>query len=511
LGGAKTETVGGGPSTGLANDFTSFLRTGLREGFGQPQQQGQMPAQGPSGFFNPQGGFGSIGTLPGFFGNAPVLKDQGFPGGGPVNGTFGSLGNTGFNQNTPQTNFATANPLNQTNTVGGAINNQLSGNITGGPTSVDTSGLKNMANQPGFQFGNLQLPNVDYSQFNTGGIDAIGNQLQNFNANQPGFNSNIAGNPGLQNALGNLTNASNSSLEYIKSLLGGNVGPGAGTFNATLGPVDTSAEQNFLAREQAKGQADLRARFGAGGGASFGTPAAFAEGNFLAESGARNAAALADITRQYQGLDLQRQLGEGQINTQRIGDLLNAQSNARGIGAGLFGSGISGLASGANTLADVLGTSGQLNLGARGQDIQSSGLNLDAIARAGQLAGQAGQLNLDALNAQSAQQTNAGQLFNQNQGIQAGNQIDNRNAAINALGQALGIDFSGLQLGQQQQQFNAQNQGNIIGQLLAAFQNLSLPGIPQAQTVSKPSTAQNILSGVTGLIGAASPGFNIGG
>lgn len=55
------------------------------------------------------------------------------------------------------------------------------------------------------------------------------------------------------------------------------------------------ALQDILSRENTRNVADIRARFGASGGTSFGTPAAYAEGLYRAEAAPRSAVAIGNL------------------------------------------------------------------------------------------------------------------------------------------------------------------------------------------------------------------------
>lgn len=463
--GAKTKEVGGGPSTGLANDFVGFLRQGLGSGTfgGAPSNQGQGQMNRPRGI---GAGLNAVRNM--------------LPG----------------RQQTAADNFGRANPQGATEGIGGVINKFLSGDFGDKSYSVDTGGLKNMAGGGGYDFQGFNVPQVDFSGFNT-------NALQGFNANQPGLNlPNATGNQQMQGFLGGLQNIGNMGPESILKQFG--LGPGAlpqaGQANFNLGNANIAPYENFLAREQAKGQGDLRARFGAQGGSSFGTPAAFAEGNFLAESGARNAATLSDIGRAQQGLELQRQQGMAGIDAQNYGSYLDALSRGGQTGASLLGSQVSALGQGASSLLGGFGLEQEGMLGQRGQDISSAGLNLDALSKATGL-------DLQALQAQVGQNVDTGGLFNQFQQMGAQNQLGNRGLDIDAMSKALGLDLQGL--GQQQNWDLGtlgmqQGMGNTLMQLL---QNMSMPGIAQRQTIQQPSTFQNAMGVVTGLAGAAAPFF----
>ena len=512
--GAKTQQVGGGPSVGLANDFVKFLQGGLsgsgQFGAAQPQQQQfgkntpgtllskvrgflgpNLPGQNPGGSTGYQQPFGDA-SFPGGIGipSGPTSMPS-IPGGGNPNAaTNGLLGNTGLNQNGPTQNASTG--------FGGALNKFIGGNF-GDPTyGVDTSGLEGLAGAGKYDFGNFNPSTVDYSGFNT-------NALSNFNASQgPAGLQGIGSNPQLQDMISRLGSVGGNAADFQKTW---GIGPGGipGYDKAAigLGSPDLSAYTGILDRQKGQNVADIRARFGAQGGTAFGTPAAFAEGNYLAAADAENAAKLADIGRAQQGLQLQADLGGAGINAQNYGNYISNLTSGGQTGANLVGTGANALGNAGSLLTGALGQDQSGILGARGQDIQSQGLNLDAISRATGL-------NLDQLNAMSSQGINVGQLFNQFQGNAANNQLGAAGLDMDALSRALGFNLQGQGMNQQQGQFNTSQQGNMINQIMQAFQNMSLPGIPQAQMIQKPSTFQNIMGTVGGLAGAAAPFFGPG-
>lgn len=93
----------------------------------------------------------------------------------------------------------------------------------------------------------------------------------------------LFGNFGGQPTAGQRFNAASpvGSTEGIARILQNILGEGAGTLGGSLAEM--------IRRENQRNVADLRARFGAAGGMSLGTPAAFAESLYRAEAAPRTA------------------------------------------------------------------------------------------------------------------------------------------------------------------------------------------------------------------------------
>jgi hypothetical protein len=480
--GAKYKESGGGASTGLANDFTGWLRGLLNTG---TAQGGQQPAQPYDGRPRP-----NFGETYGFDGGSPRRDFGGFaqqPDGFDAPGS-------GL-QNTAADSFNNANPTASTQGFSDVINNFLNGNFGSG---VDTSGLKTP--QTGFNFAPLQQSNVNFGNYNT-------NALKNFNAqnqivNAPG---SIVGDAGLQGSIGGLNKIGSYSpqqmLEFSKNFGAGAVNVPGAAGNVALDRPDLSQYTAELDRNKLFDSADLRARFGASGGASFGTPAAMAEGNFLAATNAKNATTLADIGRQQQMLGLQRdQLNTGNYNnwagnvtqagiaglgnqTQMFGNMLGNQVNAYGKAGDLQ----------LSALSDDAGNQLKADMANAVNNMTAQGLNLDAIAKATGL-------DLDTLNAIVNQNTANMGAFNTNQGLQANNQLGTNEINMNSLAKALGLD-------QDWAKFGVNTQGNMAQTIMQLLQNMSMPGIAPRQGYMKPSGFQNVVSGLQGIAGAVAP-FN---
>lgn len=411
--GPKTKEVGGGPATGLANSYIGFLQRGLSSG----------SFGGQNTLSTPRGGVG--GGMPG---NLP----QGiFPGQNPAMPP-------GFR-----------NP--QSGGMGGALDTFLSGNLGG----TDTSALKN--NTGGFQFADFNPNTIDFSKFDS-------------SISLPGFNSNsITTNPLFTAALAN----AQKTMSAPTGLEGGRE-----VFNISdPGNPGTGAAEAFLNRQRMKDVANLRARYGAAGGLALGTPGSTAEGQFLADSGAADAATLAQIARGDAALRQQGELGAGNINANLYGSYLDALGQARGQGFSQGGNILS-------ILAGALGQEGQLGLGARGQD-------LDALVRSKGL-------ELEGMKSASDQSLTVQSLLNQNQGMQAQNQLGNRGLDIDALSRALSIDEQG-------RQHNTGLSQNTLINLLNQYANLSGKGISQRQTVQTPGALGQIAGIAGGIAGMVNP------
>lgn len=472
--GVNTKEVGGGPSTGLANDFVKFLQGGLNTGTfgGQPVPSQQTT---PSKFQQ-------------FIANSPAGKRLLGSPKGPT---------------TPQSAFANANPVQSTQGVAGYLNNALNGQPAPFDYGADLTGMQELAgNMKPFDFGNFNPNLADFGSFQ--------NPLGNFNAQNQTINApgSIYGNQGLQGYLSGLTNLANQSTQDQFDLskqfgTASALGPAA---TVTLDRPDLSYMDARLDRDRAKTLGDIRARFGASGGAAFGTPAAFAEANAAAEIGAQNAATLGQLGMQAQGLGLQRDALNSQNYNQFANNSLQAQLANQGLNANMF----------SNLLGNQLGAlqaGGQLSLNALGQDagnqlaaaqsnaannLQAQGLNLNALTNKGQL-------DLDALRGQSTQGIQEQGLRNDFLGMQANNQLNSQANLGNLLNMIANNQLQGNQLNMNQGQFNQSQQQNLIQNLMSLFQNMSMPGIAQRQVVQSPSFGASLLGGVTGLAGAAAP------
>ena len=378
---------------------------------------------------------------------------------------FGSKFGQGSNQTTAADAMTRTNPLAKAQGMGGAIDNMLNGGPPTPQYGVDTAGLSNLAGE-GFSFDKFNPASVDFSTFNTNG-------LKGFDSGLGGFQGGIGGNQQFQQMLQQMGAA------------GPNVA-GQGPGNFAYGATDLSPYTAALDRAKMLDKADLRARFGAAGGMAFGTPAAFAEGNFDAATNAANASTLADITMR----DRQSQLGAGQLNSQN--SIANLQAMLQGNAQNMQGK---------STALSALGS-------ALGQD---QGDTLQAMISKGQLdlnaLSQATGFDLESLKAASAQGLSLADLMNQNQGMQANSQLGNKNANANILQSVGQLGLQGQQLGQNFDLAKMNLSSDMIGKLLQTFMGASQLGIPQAQIVQQKGLMSNITDVAKGVAGVALGGF----
>lgn len=105
---------------------------------------------------------------------------------------------------------------------------------------------------------------------------------------------------------GTFGNGAVDSTKGIAGLLNDLLAGGAGNVGGAMG--------DMIARQRGTDVANLRARFGSGGGTAFGTPGAYAESNYLAESAERLPVAI------------------GQLQLQALMPLLSSLNNATSLG-----------------------------------------------------------------------------------------------------------------------------------------------------------------------------------
>lgn len=275
------------------------------------------------------------------------------------------------------------------------------------------------------------------------------------------------------------------------------------------------AIQDVSSRQRMKDVADLRARYGMmGNTASSG--ASLAESQYLAEANPRMAMQLSDLARQIRGQDLQQMgltsqhlLGQGGLDLGQMGELnrnilgrLGIQSDLTRAGAGFGQQGMSDL------LNYIQGTRGQ-DIGVRGQDIGAAGNIMDRNLINQQQSGMANAANImQALLADQAARLSAGQIntgnimdlnrlnlqqgLGQNQfnqgifGQLSQNVLNNQGMAndwMKALG-SFGINLQGLGMGGQQ---------DLMNNFFRSFMQTQGIGTPQAQTVQTPSQASQWL------------------
>ena len=218
-------------------------------------------------------------------------------------------------------------------------------------------------------------------------------------------------------------------------------------------PIAQAALQQ-INNQTTQGLANLKAQFTAGGGGAFGTPAAYAESNYLAQAAPQIATALGNLNAQQQGLNLQNAAlnQQGQQNANQLG-LTQAQ-----------------------TLASLLGQQQGLQTNA---GLQSRGLDLSQLG----LVNQANTTNAN--NDLSAQNSNLQSILQQ-------------------LGQAQSYNLGLGQLNNSQNATTQQGMLNALQLLFGGYNQGNALGTSQSQTVQTPSTFQNILGGLSGLTGLAS-------
>lgn len=421
--GGSTKTVGGGAATGLSNDFIRFLQHGLNTG----SYTGYDAANDPGNRNNYSPGKRPRGSDP---------RNNN----GPTD-LFGSsiTPNYQFGQTDAGSAYGNSNPIDSTQGVGGVMDKFLYGDFGDQSYKVDSPySFKD------YDFS-TNLP--DYSKFNT-------DRLANFNVDMsgiPAYAPGVSTNPLFQSAL-RAASQSSRLPEFQTSPINS---PGV------------AAASNLLDRKQARDIADLRARFGYAGGGGLGSGASYAEGNYRAESGAQNAAALADIARSDSALKLQGELGAGQINTDRL----------------KFGG------SQATSMADLIS---RTLLGEESNKLAARAQDIDAKLRSGQLTldaiSQATGLNLEALKAATAQGISVGQLVNENERIKSSYDTDYKRTQLG---------YNELNEGARRTNLGAQ--GAFLQSLLDLYARLSQSGIPQAQTVEEPGFFDQLLKGASSV------------
>lgn len=239
-------------------------------------------------------------------------------------------------------------------------------------------------------------------------------------------NANLGQVGGIDSVLNTLLNRTSNSSNDIRTQANAPV-------NVNTSTLDSIAK--ILGTKQSNDVADLRARFGAAGGTSRGTPAAYAEAQLKSQQipelqQALSAASNQEFSNQLnsKSLTLQSLLGANSNESQNLGTLLNTFSTTRG--------------------QDITNTQGtqQNNLGL-----------IDQLVKA---AGGAGQQDLG-----------LGSLFNQ------GAQINNQNNQFNAeQGNDLNKFLAGLNQSSNESQINRQFTG--LQNLLQSIVGLAGAGTP---------------------------------
>ncbi len=382
-----------------------------------------------------------------------------------------------------------------------AMANLFNGNLQAAPNPDITqyNPSNNLLNSP--------AANQNYSQMNGVGLQGIAQALQSAMSQGGGTNQQIGG--------ANLPQINLGSPDLQKS------NPfmvQAPRFNPTQANIDNSqikpqdsdfynAVSQQLQRKFDAGKADIRSRFGASGGTSRGTPAAYAEAQYNAENLPALGQALGGIRQQeFTNQLAQRQLGQE-------GNLANAGMQNQ---YGLAGNQLS-----VNTQlqneSNILQGNNQNNAAAlqtRAQNLDALGLGQEGTLQNQSLVNQAGlgQMGLgnDRLNSLS-------NLFLGNQGQQLQNYFNTIGANQNQLGIMgnLANQAGELNLGQNQLRgnigmFNAGQNNNSLMQMMQQMQAAN-----ESQIGRQFGGMQNIMQIVAALAGAGIPGgsanVNLGG
>jgi hypothetical protein len=513
--GAKTKTVGGTPTSPVAQGWNQFLGSQL---FGQappgvnPGQWQQLQAGGAGaiGAGQPQGSQG-FGVNPYDWQKVQAAGASGAPG-GPL---------------TPFMNMAQSNaqqPFQQQQGFQQAFQGMLGGNVqdisgAGGalqnffqnfqPQQLNTNFANPYTSQTFFDPTLSNLP-TNFGQGQTGMAD-ISRYQDPAASSQFDVTTPISGGQ-FEDMLANLIQ-DGQSMQAERGFEAAQMQPGVQLGQAAQ--IDTSnplvaAQLEGVRRAQNIANADLRARFGAEGAGALGTGAQFAEAQLAAELAPRQAAIVQQAVQQQQQQDLaerqaQAQTGlagrgqdvqtalanmQGQLqgaqnvnqfNTANLGNLLQAATAGRGqtlqTGLGQMGLGLQQSQFNAGQLNNM--TQAQMNAALQNQQmgnqfgLGAAGLNLQAgqYNNANQLqrAGMRNQFNLG--NAQNQAQFGLG--TNQ---LNANQQQAMNNFFANMTGQGLNLNQIG----------NA-NTLAALGQLFGSFQQANALGTPQAQVIQQPS------------------------
>lgn len=480
---------------------------------GQPGQSGYFtPTDQPSfnamSMLSPQnptptqqGGSGGV-TL----GDIPIGQPGG-PG-DPNNPTFYPPNGTGGNQSPAGTQglfpqIAQSNPGMQGLEMGAVPQNyanQLSGNIQAPQTgnyNPSAGLLQQVQNSAG---GNniAGLPqSLQQALSNLGNVG--GAQLP----------QNNVGSPNLQAAAPQNVNPGNASLQLGNP---NNVNLASANLQTGLPNAQDSAyydaTSQLLGNQYNQGVKDLQARFGAAGGTSRGTPAAFAQSQYAAQALPQLQAALGNVRQQEVGNQLTAQNQANTANLQARGqDLTNSQQNVSNQLTGqnqannalLTGRGqdINNSQQNVQNLLQSVGLNNNSNLQARQQNIDLAGQQqqgalanqglvnqggVDSLNSLASLFGQQGQLNNSLLSnlgniANNAGQQNLGQNQLSSQSQLGTNQLNSQN--INNLLSQFGnfqnnnnqATLGQNQLNAQNSQFNAGQQNSTLQQYMQQLQS----------------------------------------
>ncbi len=305
------------------------------------------------------------------------------------------------------------------------------GNPNGGGSQIGGGGGGGNVNAYGMPTGGTNLTNVP-TQYTGAQYNPFSGQAPGMIGAQDGAWNDPAFMQKLQMGLGGMANL---------------MDPGSADVYGKFA-TDT---QNLMGRAAERNVADLRARYGMGGGSNLGSAAALAEGNFLAENNAQVGRALGEINIQERGLNMQ----------QRGQDLQN-----------------------------YLGSRG-LDINQLGMMSQNNQFGSDLNLRAG-MSNQNSQQNWQQLLSNNNQFQNT---FNQNDSQfganygQQGSYMNNQNNMQNQQQQnqyGLGVANIGMQQQAQQQQ----QQQFMMNQMMNAYMAQAGWNTPQAENVVKPSAAE---------------------
>lgn len=428
MGQPKTQTVGGGSATGTADAFNQFLMDGLKNG-----------------------SFGSSGV---HFGGTQT---------GPNGAAVGLDQATG-----------------QTNSFGNAINSMLGGTV--GNPSTYSQFFDQMKNQGdgGYTFGAGQ---PGYNTTNFGQVNGTNSFNQLFGANGQGgmFGAGHPAMAGGANAGVNL-NAFGKPADAF-----GAEGTG-GLLNYDVNSPEFQALKHMQDRQTSLDTANVRARFGAGGGSSLSSGASLAESQYLAEANPRNILNLQQMGQNMQQLDMSNR----GLNAQTL--LSQRGQNVDLRGQDVNSATATSIASANNaTQASIAnaGNSNQFNLARMTAALQSMGMDADSAYRAAM----ANNNNMFGENQARNAYDQSGYQFGVNTGM-ANQGMKNQFA----LGQAgIGTQMAGL---------SQQGISSILQQLFGSYNQANQIGTPQAQTVQNPSMFGQIMSGVGGLVNMGTSIYN---
>lgn len=445
-GGNNGDQMGGGSATSQASTeaFNRFLQSFMSSGGMQSFMQPANPSQYNPYFslINPNVGQQVPGQVPN-----PVQPGGGGGGGGFNVPNTPMMPPTTYNPNGPGWN----SPLKPPGGIPGMSNTGFSPTFSQNMPLQDTGPMIDPQMQPlsaspgtgmiPFNPGTPPVikpadggtggsgPNVNQYGMPTGGY-TLGNVPGQYNSPtyKPFDLQNMLNNPEFQN--------------MMKMGLGGQANLADAGSADVYGKFATDT-QNLLQRKADRDVADLRARYGMGGGSNLGSAAALAEGNFRAENNAQIGTALGNINLQERGLNL----------TQRGQDLQNY-------------------------------------LGSRGLDINQLGL----LSNNAQFGSDLGMRNSQFENLFNQNNSQFGATFGQNAAIQNNNFGLQNQQQMNQYGIGVaGVGMQQQQLAQQQQQF-------MFEQMMRAYMAQAGWNTPQAENVVQPSWLSQAAGGVaTGL------------